>query len=50
MMPVNCSLRDEISANTPLFSYPNGAMIFSAAIPICFQIDNQKKEALYRKL
>jgi hypothetical protein len=43
MMPVICSLRD-ISANTPLFSYPNGAIIFSSAIPIGFQIDNQKKE------
>jgi hypothetical protein len=35
------------SANTPRFSCPNGAMIFSAAIPIGFQIDNQKKKALY---
>jgi hypothetical protein len=35
-------LRDETSANTPRFSYPYGTMIFIAAIPIGFQIANQK--------
>jgi hypothetical protein len=36
-------LRNETCANAAGFHHPYGAMIFNAAIPIGFQIANQKK-------
>ncbi len=36
-------LRDGTCANTAGFHHPYGAMIFNAAIPIGFQIANQKQ-------